>query len=57
MGKEREDIEVIFEMDNSEARIVGTRFEVAICTDMDKSEILHLIDEIIMEQKEKRAAV
>jgi hypothetical protein len=54
MTEVRENITVIFEMDNPKARIVGSDFEVTIPSDMDKLEILHLIDEIIMIRKEKK---
>ena len=54
MAETRENITVIFEMDNPEARIVGNDFEVTIPSDMDKLEILHLIDKIIMIRKEKK---
>ena len=54
MAETRENITVIFEMDNPEARIVGSDFEITIPSDMDKLEILHLIDEIITIRKEKK---
>ena len=54
MTKAREDIAVIFEMDNPEARIVGSDFEITIPSDMDKLEILNLIDKIIVSCKEKK---
>ena len=54
MAETRENITVIFEMDNPEARIVGNDFEVTIPSDMDKLEILHLIDKIIIIRKEKK---
>ena len=54
MREAREDIAVIFEMDNPEARIVGSDFEITIPSDMDKLEILNLIGKIIMIRKEKR---
>ena len=54
MAETRENITVIFEMDNPEARIVGNDFEVTIPSDMDKLEILHLIDKIIIIWKEKK---
>ena len=55
MAEPRETITVIFEMDSLDARIVRTDFEVTIPSDVDKSEILYLIDKIIMAQKEKRS--
>ena len=54
MAEIRENITVVFEMDSPEARIVGNDFEVTIPSDMDKLEILHLIDKIIMIRKEKK---
>jgi hypothetical protein len=54
MAETRENITVIFEMDRPEARIVGNDFEVTIPSDMDKLQILHLIDKIIMIRKEKK---
>jgi hypothetical protein len=41
-------------MDSPEARIVGNDFEFTIPSDMDKLEILHLIDKIIIIWKEKK---
>ena len=54
MAEIRENITVVFEMDSPEARIVGNDFEVTIPSDMDKLEILHLIDKIIIIRKEKK---
>ena len=54
MTKAREDIAVVFEMDNPEARIVGSDYAVTIPSDMDKLEILNLIDKIIVSGKEKK---
>jgi hypothetical protein len=54
MAEIRENLTVVFEMDSPEARIVGNDFEVTIPSDMDKLEILHLIDKIIIIWKEKK---
>ena len=54
MKKAREDIAVTFEMDSPEVKIVGNDFEVTIPSDMDKLEILSLIDKIIMSRKGKK---
>ena len=54
MAEIRENITVVFEMDSPEARIVGNDFEVTIASDMDKLEILQLIDKIIIIRKEKK---